>query len=96
MSYVVNKIVSLPRPKFRASIDLELIKLIETITPFSPVSHLDYRELPAKDNRLRFYVKTAYNERDRSGIHTGKKWDQRSINKIEAMFLSRDYWERCK
>lgn len=65
MSYKINKIITIPETPFKQSIDLQLIKLCETITPFRPISYLQYKKLKPKAGKLRFLIEKAFNERDK-------------------------------
>lgn len=63
--YAINKVVSIKESPFKQSIDLQLIKLCETVTPFYPIAYLDYTRLKTQAGRLRFLVKAAYGNRDK-------------------------------
>jgi hypothetical protein len=64
--YPINKIISLPYDPFhKEPVELRILELVETITPFKPVSHVDKAELQPHRGRRRFLIKAAYGTGDK-------------------------------
>lgn len=66
--YKVNKILLIPAsPHKTESVELTILKTVEkTLTLAYPLSHVDSKELPRKDNKYRrFFIGNAYGYRDK-------------------------------
>lgn len=64
--FVINKVLSLPASPFRKEpVDMKILEMVESITPFKPVSYVDKRELPKRAGRRRFLIIAAYGNRDK-------------------------------